>query len=176
MSEPVLEIKGLSVSYQTEIGVLKALRDVSLRIEPGRIVGIVGESGCGKSTLISSIIQLMPPNAVIEHGEILFKDTDLLTLDTSAMQDVRGGGIAMVFQDPMTSLNPVLTIGRQMAHIQYREQRTYKEKGLRSIHMLERVGIPDAGEMLGRYPHQLSGGMRQRVAIAMAMMMEPALE
>lgn len=175
MTVPVLEIKDLTVCYQTERGVLQALRDVSLSIEPGRIVGIVGESGCGKSTLISSIIQLLAPNAAVASGEILFRDNDLLTLDNEAMRAVRGNGIAMVFQDPMTSLNPVLNIGRQMAHIQYREQSTRREKSLRSAQMLERVGIPDPQAMLSRFPHQLSGGMRQRVAIAMALMMEPAL-
>ena len=120
MTTPVLDIKDLSVSYDTDRGSLHALRNVNISIEPGRIVGIVGESGCGKSTLISAIIRLLAPNAQIERGAILFKDNDLLALDPDAMRALRGVDISMVFQDPMTSLNPVMTIGRQMTDIQYR--------------------------------------------------------
>ena len=175
MATPVLEIKDLSVNYQTERGPFHALRDVNIKIQPGRIIGIVGESGCGKSTLISTIIRLLAPNAQVETGAILFKGEDLLELDPEAMRALRGNEISMVFQDPMTSLNPVMTIGRQMTHIQYRDKRSKAEKLARSISMLERVGIPDPAEQLNRYPHHLSGGMRQRVAIAMALMTEPSL-
>lgn len=175
MSEPVLDVRDLSVSYTTGLGMLRALRDVSLRVEPGRIVGIVGESGCGKSTLISAIIRLLAPNAVVESGSILFKGDDLLSLDAEAMRELRGTGISMVFQDPMTSLNPVMTIGRQMTNIQYRDDLTKQEKRERAVRLLDRVGIPDPAEHLDRYAHQLSGGMRQRVAIAMALMTKPAL-
>jgi oligopeptide/dipeptide ABC transporter ATP-binding protein len=175
MTTPALEIKDLSVSYDTDRGSLHALRNVNISIEPGRIVGIVGESGCGKSTLISAIIRLLAPNAQIERGEILFKDSDLLALDPDAMRALRGVDISMVFQDPMTSLNPVMTIGRQMTDIQYRDNRSKAEKLARAASLLERVGIADPTEQLNRYPHHLSGGMRQRVAIAMALMAEPAL-
>jgi oligopeptide/dipeptide ABC transporter ATP-binding protein len=175
MTTPVLDIRNLSVGYRTDRGLLHALRNVSIRIQPGRIVGIVGESGCGKSTLISAIIRLLAPNAQIEGGSILFRGNDLLGLDPEAMRALRGDEISMVFQDPMTSLNPVMTIGRQMTDVQHRDTRPKAEKRARAIRLLERVGIPDAAEQLNRYPHHLSGGMRQRVAIAMALMTEPGL-
>lgn len=175
MGSPILDVKNLCVNYQTDAGLLRALRGVNLKIEPGRIVGIVGESGCGKSTLISAIIKLLAANAQVAGGEILFRDTNLLDLDSDAMRALRGDEISMVFQDPMTSLNPVISIGRQMLHIQHRDKRCRAEKMLRSATILERVGIADATQQLERYPHQLSGGMRQRVAIAMALMTEPGL-
>jgi len=175
VNEPVLNIQDLSVSYQTERRPLQALRHVSLAVPEGKIIGIVGESGCGKSTLIASIIRLLAPNARIGTGAINFKGRDLLTLSPEAMRSVRGSGISMVFQDPMTSLNPVLTIGRQMADVQHRSRASRTEKRARALMMLERVGIPDPASQLRRYPHHLSGGMRQRVAIAMALMTEPSL-
>jgi peptide/nickel transport system ATP-binding protein len=175
MTGSVLDIRDLSVSYDTDRGSLHALRNVTFPINQGRIVGIVGESGCGKSTLISAIIRLLAPNAQIESGSILFKDDDLLALDPDAMRALRGVDISMVFQDPMTSLNPVMTIGRQMTDIQYRDDLSKAEKLARAIRLLDRVGIPDPAEHLKRYPHHLSGGMRQRVAIAMALMTKPAL-
>jgi oligopeptide/dipeptide ABC transporter ATP-binding protein len=175
MTSPVLDIRKLSVSYRTPRGPLHALRKVDLQVPAGRIVGIVGESGCGKSTLISSIIRLMAPNAQVESGAIGFQGQDLLKLDPGSMRALRGDRISMVFQDPMTSLNPVLSIGRQMLNVQHRDQRSRQEKNQRSIRMLGRVGIPDAAAQLKRYPHHLSGGMRQRVAIAMALMTEPDL-
>ena len=174
-SAPVLDIRNLSVSYRTDGGLLRALRTVNIQVEPGRIIGIVGESGCGKSTLISAIIRLLAPNAQIDGGAIRFRGNDLLELNPEAMRTLRGDEISMVFQDPMTSLNPVLTIGRQMVDVQHRDKRSRGEKRARAIRLLERVGIPDAGEQLKRYPHHLSGGMRQRVAIAMALMTEPGL-
>jgi len=175
MTTPVLDIRDLSVSYHTDRGLLRALRNINISIHPGRIIGIVGESGCGKSTLISAIIRLLAPNAQIEGGSILFKSNDLLGFGPEAMRAVRGVEISMVFQDPMTSLNPVMTIGRQMTDIQYRDNRTKAEKLDLATRMLERVGIADPAEQLNRYPHHLSGGMLQRVAIAMALMTEPAL-
>jgi oligopeptide/dipeptide ABC transporter ATP-binding protein len=175
MAAPVLDISDLSVSYRSDRGQLRALRKVNIQVQPGRIVGIVGESGCGKSTLISAIIRLLAPNAQIDGGSIRFRNDDLLGLDPAAMRALRGTGISMVFQDPMTSLNPVLTIGRQMRDIQYRDNRPRTEKLARAAGMLQRVGIADPVEQLSRYPHQLSGGMRQRVAIAMALMAEPSL-
>jgi ABC-type dipeptide/oligopeptide/nickel transport system ATPase component len=175
MTTPVLDIRDLSVSYHTDRGLLRALRNINIRIHPGRIIGIVGESGCGKSTLISAIIKLLAPNAQIEGGSILFRCNDLLRLEPEAMRALRGVEISMVFQDPMTSLNPVLTIGRQMTDIQYRDNLSKAEKLARATSLLERVGLTDPAEQLSRYPHHLSGGMRQRVAIAMALMTEPAL-
>ena len=175
MAAPVLDIRDLSVSYRTDHGLLRALRNINMRIEAGRIIGIVGESGCGKSTLISAIIRLLAPNAQIDGGSVLFKEEDLLALDADAMRALRGVDISMVFQDPMTSLNPVMTIGRQMTEIQYRDDLSTKDKLARAIRLLDRVGIPDPAEHLKRYPHHLSGGMRQRVAIAMALMTKPSL-
>jgi oligopeptide/dipeptide ABC transporter ATP-binding protein len=175
VSDPTLEIRDLSVTYETGQGRLPALRNVSLAVPEGKIVGVVGESGCGKSTLISAIIRLLAPNARIDGGEIRFQGRDLLRLPEGAMRALRGDRISIVFQDPMTSLNPVLTIGRQMADVQYRSHASRGARNTRSIRMLDRVGIPDAQAQLRRYPHQLSGGMRQRVAIAMALMAEPAL-
>jgi oligopeptide/dipeptide ABC transporter ATP-binding protein len=175
MSGAVLDIRDLSVSYQTRRGPLRALRKVRLQIQPGRIIGIVGESGCGKSTLISAIIRLLAPNARVDQGTVLWRGEDLLGLDDKAMRALRGDEISMVFQDPMTSLNPVLTIGRQMTDVQHRDRRSLKEKRDRALRMLERVEIPDPARQLDRYPHHLSGGMRQRVAIAMALMTQPGL-
>jgi oligopeptide/dipeptide ABC transporter ATP-binding protein len=172
---PVLEVDRLSVSYRTERGDLKALRNVSLQVPRGEIVGIVGESGCGKSTLISAMIRLLAPNAQLDSGEIRFRGENLLSLDLESMRALRGDELAMVFQDPMTSLNPVLSIGRQMRDIQYRLKESKADKNARSMRMLEKVGIPDPQARLRDFPHQLSGGMRQRVAIAMALMMKPSL-
>ena len=174
-ANPVLEVDRLSVSYRTERGELKALRDVSLQVPQREIVGIVGESGCGKSTLISAMIRLLAPNAQLVSGEIRFRGEDLLSLDPESMRALRGDELAMVFQDPMTSLNPVLSIGRQMRDIQYRLKESNADKNARSMRMLEKVGIPDPLARLRDFPHQLSGGMRQRVAIAMALMMKPSL-
>jgi len=175
MTEPVLQIRDLTVSYRTERGRLQALRHVSFSVPEGKIIGIVGESGCGKSTLISSIMRLFAPNAQVDDGSIVFRGQDLLGLPPDDMRALRGNAISMVFQDPMTSLNPVLDIGRQMADVQHRSGSGRAEKQARSLMMLERVGIPDPASQLGRFPHQLSGGMRQRVAIAMALMTEPSL-
>jgi peptide/nickel transport system ATP-binding protein len=151
------------------------LRDVSVAIPRGRIVGIVGESGCGKSTLVSAIMRLLSANAEIAGGEIDFDGEDLLRMSVKQMRGLRGDRISMVFQDPMTALNPVLSIGRQMIDIQHREMRSNHEKRERAADMLARVGIPDPASRLDSYPHQFSGGMRQRIVIAMALMAEPDL-
>jgi peptide/nickel transport system ATP-binding protein len=174
-SDNLLEIRNLSLSFRTPRGQLRALRDVSVDIPRKRIVGIVGESGCGKSTLISTILRLLPGNAEITGGEILFDGEDLLKKSEAGMRKLRGGRISMIFQDPMTSLNPVLSIGRQMVDIQHREKRSRREKHERAAEMLVRVGIPDPATRLDNFPHQFSGGMRQRIAIAMALMAEPDL-
>jgi len=171
----LLSIRDLSLSFRTPRGRLQALRRVNLEVPRGRIVGVVGESGCGKSTLIASILRLLPPNAEVTGGAIRFEGRDLLELSPRAMRELRGRRIAMVFQDPMTALNPVLSIGRQMIDVQYREGRSRREKRERAVEMLARVGIPDPAQRLEAYPHQFSGGMRQRIAIAMALMMEPDL-
>ena len=171
----VLDISGLSVEFATERGQLKALRDVDVVIPEGSIVGVVGESGCGKSTMINSIIGLLAHNARVTSGTINFQGEDLLQKSDREMRNIRGTRISMVFQDPMTTLNPVLSIGTQMIDIQYRDALPKAEKKARSVEMLSRVGIPDPESRLDNYPHQFSGGMRQRIAIAMALQAEPAL-
>jgi len=175
MSENVLTIRNLSIDYQTDRGVLKAMRHVNLDIPRGSIVGVVGESGCGKSTLISSIIRLLAPNATVPNGSIVFEDQDLLKLSANQMRALRGTKLSIVFQDPMSTLNPVFSIGQQMTDIQYRDDKTNAQKRQRSIDMLASVGIPDPESRLDQYPHEFSGGMQQRISIAMALQAEPAL-
>ncbi len=174
-SDNVLDIRDLSINYGTPRGELQALRHVSMSIGKKKIVGIVGESGCGKSTLISAIIRLMASNATVQSGEILFKDQDLLGLKEKQMRALRGIDISMVFQDPMQTHNPVLTIGRQMVDIQYRDKLSKANKKKRAAGMLALVGIPDPEARLNQYPYEFSGGMRQRIAIAMALMAKPDL-
>ncbi|MFT5218263.1 MAG: peptide/nickel transport system ATP-binding protein [Planctomycetota bacterium] len=174
-SDNLLEIRNLNVEFATERGPLRALRNVDLTVPNGSIVGVVGESGCGKSTMINSIIGLLAHNATTTSGTIEFEGSDLLKKSPREFRDIRGTRISMVFQDPMTALNPVLSIGTQMIDIQYRDPISKAQKKLRSIEMLRRVGIPDPESRMDNYPHQFSGGMRQRIAIAMALQAEPAL-
>ena len=171
-----LSISGLNVFFSTEDGSLHALKDVAFDVPERKIVGIVGESGCGKSTLINAILGLLADNGEVRGGQILFEGShDLTQLSKSQMQDLRGPRISTVFQDPMGALNPVLSVGQQMVNIQYRDQASKAQKTARAVEMLQLVRIPDAERALERYPHQFSGGMKQRIAIAMALMMEPAL-
>ncbi len=171
----VLSIKDLSVSYQTDRGLLQALREIDLDVPKGQVVGIVGESGCGKSTLISSIIRLLAPNAETVSGDITFEDQALLEMSHAQLQSIRGVRMSIIFQDPMSTLNPVLTIGKQMIDIQHRSILSKEEKRQRSIDMLTQVGIADAQSRLKQYPHEFSGGMLQRISIAMALQAQPAL-
>ena len=173
--EPVLHVEGLSLSYDTPTGEVLALRDVNLTIGKGEIVGLVGESGSGKSTLMQAILQLMASSARVTAGRILFQGRDLVQMGPTGMQALLGDRISVVFQDPMTALNPVLTIGRQMVDIQHRMAGGRSTKRQRAIEMLRRVRIPDPESRMDRYPHEFSGGMRQRIAIAMALMARPAL-
>ena len=170
-----LEIERLSVRYDTDKGPLEALRAVTMNVPSGEIVGVVGESGCGKSTLISALLQLLPENGRVADGAIRLEGEDVVGASPRRLRDLRGRDMSVVFQDPMTSLNPVLSIGRQMRDIQYRDAISRTKKDRRSAAMLGRVGLPDPEGKLFFYPHELSGGMRQRVAIAMAAMMEPKL-
>ena len=172
----VLSVRDLSVDFLGPRGPIHALRRVSLDEPRGSIVGIVGESGCGKSTLSLAAIGLLANNAVVRGGRILFDGTDVLTMSPAQLRDLRGRRMSMVFQDPMTSLNPVLSIGTQMLDIQYRDHALgTADKRRKAAAALHRVGIPDAEQRLDRYPHEFSGGMRQRIAIAMGLLGNPEL-
>lgn len=175
MTELILDVHDLSIDYRTPRGTLKALRNVNMQIPKGKIVGIVGESGCGKSTLIGAIINLMASNAEVSSGGVKFLQDELFDLSKKQMQALRGDKLSIVFQDPMTSLNPVVSIGDQMTDIQYRDKISKKEKSARAVKMLDRVGIPDSKSRLTQFPHEFSGGMLQRIAIAMALLVEPDL-
>jgi oligopeptide/dipeptide ABC transporter ATP-binding protein len=172
----VLDVRDLSVSFNTARGSLRALRHVDITVPQNKIVGIVGESGCGKSTLINSMLRLLAPNAEVDpKSEVVFQGEDVMKMNTTDLRGLRGQRISMIFQDPMTALNPVISIGAQMTDILYRLDMTKAEKRARAAEMLGQVGIPDAMRRLDDYPHQFSGGMRQRICIAMALMMNPAL-
>ena len=174
--EPLLDIRNLSVDFRTPRGRVHALRDVSFSVPRGKVVGIVGESGSGKSTVIWALTRLLAANAVIEGGTAVFDGRDVLRLSESAMMDVRGEKISMVFQDPMTSQSPVLSYARQMTDILYRRPGLrMADKRARAVEMMQRVGIPDPESRIAQYPHQFSGGMRQRAGIAMALLMDPML-
>lgn len=177
MSEPVLRIEGLHTSFRTKAGEVKAVRGVTFDVAQGEIVGVVGESGCGKSVTAMSVLRVLPDNAYHPEGRILFKGRDLLRLGKKEMRAVRGGQISMIFQDPMTSLSPLMRVGRQIeeAVLQNVPGATRKRARETAMDMLRRVHIPDPQSRYGSYPHELSGGMRQRVMIAMALSCRPRL-
>ncbi len=176
MTGPLLAIADLSVDYTTPSGRVSALRHVDLEARAGEVVGIVGESGCGKSTLVAAIANLLAPNARVVSGAIRFAGRNVLDLPAEEQRRLRGRDIAMVFQDPMTSFNPVLTIGEQLVDFQHqRAVGVRRDKRRRAAEMLARVGIPDPLLRLDAYPHELSGGTRQRVAIAAALLVNPSL-
>ena len=173
----LLNIDNLSVEFHTPEGVARAVENVSITIKPGESIGLVGESGCGKSVTAMSVLRLIPsPPSRVGSGRILFNGTDLLEVSDEEMRRIRGARISMIFQEPMTSLNPVLTIGRQVAeplmiHLGLSKARAYD----RAAELLDRVKIPAARQRLEDFPHHLSGGMRQRVMIAMALACQPQL-
>ena len=177
MKTPLLEVRDLSVHFTTDEGVVRAVEHVSFEIFPGKILGIVGESGCGKSVTSLSILRLIPdPPGKIVGGEVLFEGKDLVKFEEKEMEKVRGNDISMIFQEPMTSLNPVFTIGDQIMEAILFHQGVHKAEARRkAIEMLGRVKIPDPGTRIDAYPHQLSGGMRQRAMIAMALSCQPKL-
>jgi len=175
---PLLQIRGLKTHFFTESGVAKAVDGVDLDIRPGEVLGLVGESGSGKSVTALSILRLVPdPPGRIVGGEILFRGRDLLKLSWEDIRKVRGKDISMIFQEPMTSLNPVFKIGRQVMEIilEHEPQTTKEQARGRAIDLLTKVGIPDPATRIDQYPHELSGGMRQRVMIAIALALNPAL-
>ncbi|MCP1336013.1 ABC transporter ATP-binding protein [Futiania mangrovi] len=176
MTEPTLKVENLKTHFFTKAGVVKAVDDVSFTVEPGQILGLVGESGSGKSITGFSILGLVDQPGRIVSGRVLFKGEDLAQASEARLQTLRGSKIAMIFQDPMMTLNPVLRIDTQMIEAVRAHRKVSKEEArARALEALEMVGIPAAKQRLKNYPHQLSGGMRQRVAIAIAFLNEPDL-
>lgn len=173
----LLEVKNLKTQFKTKEGIVNAVNGVDFSIDKGEVVAVVGESGSGKSVTSLSIMRLIPsPPGKIVDGEIKFKDEDLLNKTKRQMQDIRGNEISMIFQEPMTSLNPVYTVGKQITETILRHENVTKEEAKkRAIEMLELVGIPSPKERIKDYPHQMSGGMRQRIMIAMSLVCDPEL-
>ncbi|BAI74562.1 peptide/nickel transport system ATP-binding protein (plasmid) [Azospirillum sp. B510] len=176
MSEPVLSVDGLSIGFRTRRGQLPAVRDLSFSVGRGEMLAIVGESGCGKSLTALALLGLVPPPGRVTGGSVRLEGRDLLALDEAALRHLRGARISMIFQEPMTALNPVLTVGEQiMEAILEHEAVGRKAARERTLALLERVRIPDPARRFAEYPHRLSGGMRQRVMIAMALAGAPAV-
>jgi oligopeptide transport system ATP-binding protein len=175
--EPLLEVRDLRTQFFTQDGVVKAVDGVSFHLMPGETLGLVGESGCGKSITALSIMRLIPsPPGKIVSGEIIFEGEDILKMSDDEVRSIRGRKIAMIFQDPMTSLNPVLTINRQISEaLELHLGMSKQQARQRAIELLKMVGIPNAEQRVDQYPHQFSGGMRQRVMIAMALSCNPSL-
>ena len=172
----LLEVKDIVVEFNIDNERVNVLDRVSFSIKESEVVGLVGESGCGKSMTSLSIMRLLPKNSRIPKGEILFKDSDLLRLDENQMASIRGNEIAMIFQEPMTSLNPVYTIGDQIAEMFILHYKMQKKDALDlAVERLKQVSISSPEKVIKQYPHQLSGGMRQRVMIAMAMSCNPKI-
>jgi len=175
MPKLLLDVQGLKTTFNTLEGVVRAVNGVSFELEEGETLGVVGESGCGKSVTMLSILGLIPnPPGKVTEGKAIFFDRDLLKMSIDELRDIRGAQISMIFQDPMTSLNPVLTVGYQLKealkwHLGMSDEQAHK----RSVELLDMVGIPNADERINDYPHQYSGGMRQRVMIAMALSCSP---
>ncbi len=177
MSTPLLTVKNLKTCFYTDEGISRAVDGMDFKIDRGRTLGVIGESGCGKSVSALSVMQLIPrpPGRIIE-GEALFKNENLMTKTADEMRRIRGNEIAMIFQEPMTSLNPVFTIGNQISESVIQHQKLEKDDAReKAIDSLRRVGIPSPQQRIDEYPHQMSGGMRQRAMIAMALACEPDL-
>lgn len=169
----LISISGLSISYHSHGKPVQALRKVNFHADAGEVVGIVGESGCGKSTLASAIMTLLPANARVQSGDIRYRGENVLELTADDRRSLRGKNIAMIFQDPMSSFHPAMTIGQQLVEFQHRASGSDPEKRARAVEMLAKVGISDPVLNMRRYVHELSGGMRQRAAIAAALLMKP---
>lgn len=176
MKSPIIEVKQLRTSFQTDDGSIPVVNSIDFQVMPGEVLGVVGESGCGKSVTSLSIMGLVEARTGKIEGEILFKGDNLAGASEKKMRKIRGNEIAMIFQEPMTSLNPVFTIGQQLTEsLRVHRKWGKKQAADRAVEMLKLVGLGRAEELLKQYPHQLSGGMRQRVMIAMAMICEPEL-
>ena len=173
---PLLEVKNLRTFFKTKKGIVKAVNDVSYSLEPGRTIGIVGESGSGKSVSAMSILQLLDENGYIESGEVYFEGKDLTKLTMNEMYHIRGNAISVIFQEPMTSLNPVFSVDKQLSEpFMIHQGMSKKEAHEQALKMLYDVQIPNPEAVIRQYPHQLSGGMRQRVMIAMALACRPKI-
>ena len=177
MGKKLLEVKDLSVSFNTYAGEVQALRGINFSVDRGETLAIVGESGSGKSVTVQTIMRLIPmPPGEIKNGEILFDGEDLVKASPERMRELRGGKIGMIFQDPMTSLNPTIKVGKQiMEGILIHKNVTKEEAKQQAVEMLRKVGIPKPEERFHQYPHEFSGGMRQRAVIAIALSCEPDL-
>ncbi len=178
MPEPVLSIRDLTVEFATEDGVVQAVTDVNYDVFPGEILGVIGESGAGKSVSVMTMLDLIPkPPGRVLAGEAIFKGRDLLTMSKRELRNVRGGDVAMIFQDPMTSLNPVLTVGSQIAEavLAHNSGTSDDQARARAIELLSLVGVPNPDQRYDQYPHEFSGGMRQRGMIAMAIANSPSM-
>ena len=172
----LLDIQGLTTHFFTRSGVIKAVDHLSLRLQKGRVLGLVGESGCGKTVTALSILNLVPYPGKIVSGKIFFEGKDLLALSADEMRAIRGARISMVFQEPMTALNPVFTVGNQIAEVLTAHQEVTKQQAMdAAVELLRSVGIPSPEKRVDEYPHQLSGGMRQRIMIAIAIACRPSL-
>lgn len=176
MSSNLIEFKNLKTYFYTEAGVVKAVNDVSFKIKKGEVVGVVGESGCGKSVTAMSLMRLVDSPGKIVAGEIIYEDDkDILTLSDKEIRSIRGNEISMIFQEPMTSLNPVFTVGNQIIEsIMIHKKISKKEARKKAVEMISLVGIPDAEKVVDRYPHEFSGGQRQRIGIARALALNPS--
>ncbi|HXI94608.1 MAG TPA: ABC transporter ATP-binding protein, partial [Candidatus Acidoferrum sp.] len=174
MAEPLLEVKGLKVRFTTEDGIVRAVDGVDFSLDRGSVLGIVGESGSGKSVTAMTVLGLTRDKNTAFEGEVLYKGQNLLAQSEARLRDVRGDEIAMIFQDPMTSLNPVYTVGDQIVEaIVAHKQSGKRQARTRAVELLRQVGIPNANQRVDDYPHQFSGGMRQRAMIAMALSCNP---
>jgi peptide/nickel transport system ATP-binding protein len=172
----LLDIQGLTTHFFTRSGVIKAVDNLSLTLQKGRVLGLVGESGCGKTVTALSILNLVPYPGKIVAGKIFFDGKDLLALSEDEMRSIRGARISMIFQEPMTALNPVFTVGNQIAEVLTAHRNVTRKEAMKSaVDLLHSVGIPSPEKRVNEYPHQLSGGMRQRVMIAMAIACKPSL-
>jgi oligopeptide/dipeptide ABC transporter ATP-binding protein len=178
VAEPILSIRDLTVEFSTEDGVVRAVTGVTYDLQPGEVLGIIGESGSGKSVSVMSMLGLIPqPPGRVVSGEAVFKGNDLISMGKKQLREIRGGDAAMIFQDPMTSLNPVLTVGNQLAEAIQAHHPGVKDKAAlrRAAELLDLVGVPNPEQRVNQYPHEFSGGMRQRAMIAMAIANEPSV-
>ena len=174
--DAVLSVENLKVAFDTDLGQAEVLRGLSYRLEKGKVLAVVGESGCGKTLHALSILKLLPPGGKITQGRILFKGKDLLSLSAEKLRQLRGGKISMIFQDPMTSLNPIRTIGKQLTETILAHRKMSKLRAqAKAVSLLKQVGIANARERMKQYPFEFSGGQRQRIMIAMALCLHPEI-